>query len=112
MIRRQFPRIKRRVNCDVSVGEHLHVGVVLDLSPRGFFVQTSASPPIGSTVAIRLRHTGHPEVRVEARVANKRVVPRRMTSIARGGIGLTIVTPPEEYYALLGNLGYPMSPTA
>ena len=112
MQRRAFQRLNRRVNCDVVLKDDRHVGVVLNLSPRGFFVQTQASPPIGSTVAIELRQDDGADVCVEAKVANKRVVPRRMASVARGGIGLIIVTPPEEYYALLGDLGYPMSPTA
>lgn len=112
MQRRAFQRLNRRVNCDVVLDDDRHVGVVLNLSPRGFFVQTQASPPIGATVAVALRQAQGADVLVEAKVANKRVVPRRMASIARGGIGLSIVAPPEEYFALLGELGYPTSPSA
>ena len=101
---RAHPRLKRRLNCDVSVGGTQYVGVVLDLSPGGFFVQTGALPAVGATVDITLRRGQGPPIELQARVANRRPVPRRLASVARGGLGCSLSSPPESYYQLLGNL--------
>jgi hypothetical protein len=101
---RAFTRIRRRVNCDVNVEGQRHVGVVQDLSPRGFFCQTVAAPPIGAALHVVLHHEKHGEIRVEARVANKRIVDRRLATIVKGGIGCTIHSAPESYFRLLSDL--------
>jgi len=102
--KRAFPRLKRRVSCDVRVDGTRHVGVVLDMSPGGFFVQTSAMPAVGSTLDVTLRQGSSPPVELRARVANSRQVPRRLASVARGGVGCSVTAPPEAYYQLLGSL--------
>ncbi len=101
MNQRKFPRIKRRVNCEVSVDGQRHVGVVLDLSPGGFFVQTRAAPPIGADIVVHLRRTSSDGVEVQAKVANRKATPPRLASVARGGIGCQLTAPPETYFALL-----------
>ena len=100
---RAFPRIKRRVNCDVEVSGNSHVGVVLDLSPGGFFVQTTAPAQIGSKVVIKLHDQDGP-ISVEATVANRRKIPQRLATVARGGLGCALRTPPEDYFQFLGSL--------
>jgi hypothetical protein len=99
--RRKFPRIKRRVNCEVSIDGRRHVGVVLDLSPGGFFVQTRASPPVGAEIVVHLRRASDDGVEVQAKVANRRPTPARLASVARGGIGCALTAPPETYFAFL-----------
>ena len=101
---RAFKRLKRRVNCDVRIGDRRHVGVVRDLSPLGFFVQTGATAEIGATVRVVLRQGTDPGLEVEARVANRRDVPARLVSVARGGLGCAISRPPEAYLQLLASL--------
>lgn len=102
--KRSYARIKRRLNCDVSVSGTQYVGVVLDLSPGGFFVQTGAAPDVGSIVDITLRQGEGPAIELQAKVANRRSVPRRLTSVARGGLGCSLSAPPESYFRLLGSL--------
>jgi hypothetical protein len=99
--RRKFPRIKRRVNCEVSVDGRRHVGVVLDLSPGGFFVQTRATPEVGADIVVHLRRASNDGVAVQAKVANRKVTPARLATVARGGIGCELTAPPETYFALL-----------
>ena len=101
---RQFPRLKRRVNCKVEAEGNRHVGVVLDMSPGGFFVQTNASVKLGSTVVIVLHSaTGEP-VEVEATVANRRRMPRRLATVTRNGFGCALRRPQEDYYQFLGRI--------
>lgn len=107
MQRRAFPRLKRRVNCDLYVGDRRHVGVAQELSPRGFFVQTAASPHVGSHVVIRLHQAGGDSVEVGVKVANRRRVPSRLAAVARGGVGCTLDRAPEAYYRLLAELSGP-----
>ncbi len=64
MKQREFTRIKRRINCHIDIEGRQHMGVALDISPKGFFVQTGANPSIGARVAVVLRHTGLPEIAV------------------------------------------------
>ncbi len=42
--RRAFTRLKRRLSCDIRVHGCEYLGVVRDLSPGGFFIQTSVAP--------------------------------------------------------------------
>ena len=80
------------------------MGVVMDLSPGGFFVQTGARPEIGSRVDVALRGRDGSTVDVQATVTNRRRVPSRLMSVARGGVGCKIDAPPEDYFRLLGEL--------
>jgi len=103
MKKRQFPRVKRRVNCDLDVEGADHVGVVRDLSPRGFFVQTRAAPAIGSKILVKLR-SATSIIKVEATVANRRVTPPRLATVVRGGLGCAVACAPEEYYQFLASI--------
>ena len=103
--RRAFRRIKRRLNCDIRIHGCEYLGVVRDLSPGGFFVQTAAVPAIGSEIWVTLRQQEGPGIPLVAKVANRRRVPRQLTAFERGGIGCSLQTPPpEEYFRLLGEL--------
>ena len=102
--KRDFQRIKRRVNCAVRVGSKQHVGVVMNLSPGGFFVQTGAIVAIGARVAVALQGRSGETVQVDATVTNRREIPRRLATIARGGLGCKLTSPGESYYQLLAKI--------
>ena len=104
MAQRSFPRIKRRVNCDLTVGGKRYVGVALELSPKGFFVQTTAKPDIGERVRIELRTAGDTRASLDAEVANRREAPRRLASVTHSGLGFRLTAPPEDYYQFLATL--------
>lgn len=101
---RQFPRLKRRVNCNVQSEGSQHVGVALDMSPGGFFVQTNATVRLGSTVVIVLHGASGDPIEVEATVANRRRMPRRLATVTRNGFGCSLSTPHEDYFRLLGKI--------
>jgi hypothetical protein len=97
MERRNVERLKQRLTCELVMGDRRHPGIVLDVSPTGLFVQTSASPPPGERVGVKLRCPGGAEVEVVASVARRYVVPSRLVSVARGGIGLRVESALDEY---------------
>ena len=104
MTKRKFPRIRRRLRCEVSIDGQCRVGVVLDLSPGGFFVQTQAAAEVGAKILVKLRDPSDCVVDVPVRVANRREIAPRLRSVARGGIGCVVTAPPEAYFRLLHSL--------
>lgn len=96
------PRIPKRLPCDVTVSGMRHTGLVLNVSPRGLFVQTNAEARPGSEVSIELTPPHqHDSVALRATVVWKRSVPRHMLTLARGGMGLRINDAPEGYFSFL-----------
>ncbi len=102
MAKRKFRRMNRRLDCQVIVSGSRYSGVVLNISPRGFFVQTDASPAVGAKIGVELTHRSGETLELEATVANKQKPRRDQLPIARAGIGCKLAVPPEEYYQLLG----------
>lgn len=98
----QEPRVRKRLPCDVTVEGLRHSGMVLNVSPRGLFVQTNAEATPGSEVAIDLTPPDqHQSVALKATVVWKRTVPRQMLTVARGGMGLRIQEASEGYFSFL-----------
>jgi hypothetical protein len=102
---RAHARVPRRVSCDVLFRGTRHVGVAMNLSAGGFFVQTSAAPELGSTVWVTLHPSGKSQIDVEARVTNRRRVPPSLATVSRPGVGCSVCDAPEAYYHLLAELG-------
>jgi len=105
--RRQTPRSKKRISCAITVDGHRYAGIVLDVSATGVFVQTSATPKMGSNVTLELQLSGIETLPIRARVARRHSVPARLKSIVHGGIGLALEGAPEEYFRLIGELQGP-----
>ena len=101
MQRRKVERLKQRLTCEFVMADRRHPGIVLDISPTGLFVQTSCSPPPGERVRVKLRRPGEADVEVVATIARRYVVPRRLMSIARGGVGLQIESASDDYLRLV-----------
>jgi Tfp pilus assembly protein PilZ len=95
-------RISKRLPCALRVDGRRYSGVVLNVSQGGLFVQTSALPERGESVALEL---SAPEaeraIPVDGKVAWRRVVPHQLRSMARGGVGVQIQHADESYYVLL-----------
>lgn len=95
-------RVKMRISCEVSVGARRHAGLVLNVSPGGLFIQTFAKPTSGDTVRVALNVPGNRDaMSLDATVVWKRVVPGGLLRVAQGGVGLSLVNPPEGYYQFL-----------
>jgi hypothetical protein len=108
MNRRGLPRTKMRIACTLHLEESRHSGMVLDVSASGLFVQTNASPAPGTPLHLELRVPGLSEpIEMQATVARKRIVPPRLRTLLKGGIGIQLENPPEEYFALVAKLQAP-----
>jgi hypothetical protein len=101
---RAHRRIKRRLNCQVTLDGSSQVGVVMDISPGGFFVQTGGVARVGANVDVALRRHDGSTIDVSATVTNLRRVPRRLATVAKGGLGCRLNAAPESYYAMLSEI--------
>ena len=102
--KRRHRRHARRMPCQLFVGEREFSALVLDLSKSGLFIQTHARPVIGERLKLLVAHKPAPlELVVE--VVRARQVPPNLLAFAKGGIGVRIVSAPEEYDLLLAALG-------
>ena len=98
MEKRNRSRMPKRLTCEIVWQGQRHPGIVRDITDRGLFVQTLASPAPNSVVEIRFAATGlQPEIRLEAGVARKRIAPPRLQASVPSGIGLEILPPRDEY---------------
>ncbi len=80
MKRRHHVRTKKRIGCTLVHGDQRYSGLVLDCSPQGLFVQTSAKLSPGSMVNVELGVSTQPEpLLVHARVARLKLVPPQKT---------------------------------
>jgi hypothetical protein len=104
MEHRQAERIKQRLTCELVIGDRNHQGIVLDVSNTGLFIQTSASPPPGERIGVKLRRSDGASVEVEASVARRYRVPQRLASVARGGVGLRIASASDDYLQLIDSV--------
>lgn len=103
MARKRAERIRRRVTCELLLEGRSYRGIVLDLSETGVFVQTEATPGPGAPLTLRIRTPSGGEIEVSARVARRKVAPRELAGVVRGGLGLRVDRPPAAYFELIGS---------
>ena len=96
------PRIKKRVPCLLALGSSRLHGMVLNVSRRGLFVQSSAAVDPGQEVWLELRPAGSARaIPVAGRVVWRRVIAPQLRSVTTGGFGMQLHSATEDYYALL-----------
>jgi hypothetical protein len=103
MAKKRAERIRRRVTCELLLDGRSYRGIVLDLSETGVFVQTEATPQPGARLTVRFHAPGGVEIEVAASVARRKVAPRELAGVVRGGLGLRIERPPASYFELIGS---------
>jgi hypothetical protein len=103
MAKKRAERIRRRVTCELLLDGRSYKGIVLDLSETGVFVQTEATPAPGARLTLRFHAPGGPEFEVGASVARRKVAPRELAGVVRGGLGLRVEKPPAAYFELIGS---------
>ena len=107
MDKRREPRLKKRIACALWIKGVRQHGIVLDVSSKGLFVQTSAKPAPGESLRIELTLPGETRVTtLMATVARVRMVPSALLTVAQGGIGLLLQNPPEEYFVFVGKVAH------
>jgi Tfp pilus assembly protein PilZ len=107
MDKRREARIKKRMACALFIKGVRQHGIVMDVSSKGLFVQTSAKPKPGDEVRLELVLPGQAKpTLLHATVVRVRMVPPQLLSVAQGGIGLQIQNPPEEYFVFVGKVAH------
>jgi hypothetical protein len=100
--KRKQRRTRKRLTCELVIGESRQTVLVRDLSPEGLFVQTRAKvDPNGRIRLVFAAKEDLPAIEVEARVARKRITPPRLQSSVPSGVGLEVIDPSDDYYALV-----------
>ncbi len=102
--KRRHPRHPRRIPCKLFVGEREFAAMVLDLSVSGLFIQTHARPRIGARLRLLLA-PATASLELSVQVMRAKQVPQSLMAIAKGGIGVRIMSAPGEYDRLLAELG-------
>ena len=102
--KRTRERFKKRVSCELLFEERRYSGIVIDVSPRGLFVQTSAKPKLGRRVMVLLRVPGVGTCEIATRVARLKMVPPQLLSVVNGGVGLFVEMPTPEFDRLIAEV--------
>jgi hypothetical protein len=105
--KRAFPREKVRALCRFELDGEIHTGFLLNLSPRGLFLQTRLRLPAGTELEVKIRDLGEEPIDVLARVVHRRGSHRATSAVETGGVGMEIVNAPEALYRVLYELGTP-----
>ncbi len=105
--RRRETRIKRRIPCEFVDDDKSMRGFVLDVSPKGMFVQTHKPITPGEEIVVTFTPPNFDrEIEVRACVARNVQVPRHLAPIASPGVGLKINMAPAEYFEYLASLSH------
>lgn len=99
------PRVKKRLHCTLAHEARKGPGLVLNLSSRGLFVQTSLLAEPGTLVDIDLQGPQTSEsIPLQAAVVWRRRVSPRMTGMNQSGMGVRILSHTPEYDALVDGI--------
>ncbi len=94
--RRAYPRARVVVSCDLEVEGKLHLGVLRDVSANGIFVEIDAPAPTplpcGAEVEVWIRDFSAPPFWLRGRLVR---------DTEGRGVGVEIISAPEDFYWLL-----------
>jgi len=103
---RIFERKRRQMPCTLTLDGRNHGGLILDVSPGGLYIQSTAKIKPGDQIEIQLTIPGiDGRHQLQVEVVRKVVVPARLLKVARGGVGVRIINAPEAYYQFMDDLG-------
>jgi len=106
MAGRIFERKRRQMPCTLTLDGRNHGGLILDVSPGGLYIQSSAKIKPGDQIEIQMTIPGiEGRHQLQVEVVRKVVVPMRLLKVARGGVGVRIINAPEAYYQFMDDLG-------
>lgn len=99
------PRIRKRLACTLNVEARQHNGLILNLSQRGLFVQTTLPAEPGTLLALDVRDPVRGEaIPLQAAVVWRRRVSPRMTGTNQSGMGLRLIERPDAWTTMLSSL--------
>jgi hypothetical protein len=106
MAGRIFERKRRQMPCTLTLDGRHHGGLVLDVSPGGLYIQSTAKIKPGDQLEIQMTLPGiDGRHQLQVEVVRKVVVPAQLVKIAHGGVGVRIINAPEAYYQFMDQLG-------
>jgi len=95
--RRCEPRREANLFCAFECLGKRYQAVVLDVSPSGLFVRTTAVAPPGTPVQVTLRFVGGVTWELSAQVAREPQARSTYDPIPARGLGLRIIEAPEGF---------------
>lgn len=99
------PRLRKRLHCTLSVDARRHNGLILNLSQRGLFVQTSMPAEPGTLLSIDVHDPIRgEEIPIQAAVVWRRRVPARMKGTNESGMGLRLVSRPDAWQQMMSGM--------
>jgi len=99
------PRLRKRLHCTLNVDARRHNGLILNLSRRGMFVQTSMPAEPGTLLDIDVRDPVRgDDIPVQAAVVWRKRVPARMKGTNESGMGLRLVTRPDAWQTMMSGM--------
>ena len=103
---RIFERKRRQMPCTLMLDGRHHGGLILDVSPGGLYIQSSAKIKPGDQLEIQMTIPGvEGRLQLQVEVVRKVIVPARLLKIAHGGVGVRIINAPEAFYQFMDDLG-------
>jgi hypothetical protein len=106
MTGRIFERKRRQMPCTLTLDGRNHGGLILDVSPGGLYIQSSAKIKPGDQIELQMTIPGiDGRLHLQVEVVRKIVVPAQLHNVARGGVGVRIINAPEAYYQFMDDLG-------
>ena len=106
MAGRIFERKRRQMPCTLTLDGRNHGGLILDVSPGGLYIQSSAKMKPGDQIEMQMTIPGiEGRHQLQVEVVRKVIVPARLLKVARGGVGVRIINAPEAYYQFMDDLG-------
>ena len=106
MAGRIFERKRRQMPCTLMLDGRNHGGLILDVSPGGLYIQSSAKIKPGDQFEIQMTIPGvEGRHQLQVEVVRKVVVPAMLLKVAHGGVGVRIINAPEAYYQFMDDLG-------
>jgi len=103
---RIFERKRRQMPCTLTLDGRNHGGLILDVSPGGLYIQSSAKIKPGDQLEIQTTLPGvEGRLRIQVEVVRKVIVPTQLLKVAHGGVGVRIINAPEAYYQFMDALG-------
>ncbi len=102
--RRTFQRFKCRLPCNLRTGSDVYKGIITDISPRGIFIQMSSRITAGTELHMDLISDGDEYTDIVAVVSRRRRAHQSAASVERPGIGVEIMSAPEDFFDLIMSL--------